>query len=109
MIVTLVVQRRIPFLLAPWKTEPSAGPAAPFTHLPPAFSGDHSPIRGRAVTSAHTLSVGAVMSRVAAVGWVMGQTIVWSHGTNPFRHRPAGHRRAQGARPPEVRQRGGGA
>ena len=41
---------------------------APFTHLPPAFSGDHSPIRGRSETRAQTFSAGAAMSREAAVG-----------------------------------------
>ena len=45
--VTVVDQRRTPFLLVPSKTAPSAGAVAPLTHLPPAFSGDHSPIRGR--------------------------------------------------------------
>ena len=66
--VALVDQRRTPFLLLPLKTAPSAGPVAPLIHLPPAFSGDHSPIRGRSETSAHTFSAGAAMSRVAAVG-----------------------------------------
>ena len=76
MTVTVVDQRRTPFLLVPLKTEPRAGPVAPLTHFPPAFSGDHSPIRGRSATSAQTFSAGAAMSRVAAVGWAMGKTIV---------------------------------
>ena len=67
-IVTVVDQRRMPFLLVPRKTAPSAGPVAPLIHFPPAFSGDHSPIRGRSETSAQTFSVGAAISRVAAVG-----------------------------------------
>ena len=68
MTVALVDQRRMPFLLEPLKTAPSAGPVAPLIHFPPAFSGDHSPIRGRSATSAHTFSAGAAMSREAAVG-----------------------------------------
>ncbi len=66
--VTVVDQRRSPFLLVPVKTAPRAGPVAPFAHLPPAFSGDHSPIRGRSETSIQTFSAGAAMSRVTAVG-----------------------------------------
>ena len=66
--VTVVDQRRTPFLLVPLNTEPRAGPVAPFVHLPPTFSGDHSPIRGRSETSDHTFSAGAAMSRETAVG-----------------------------------------
>ena len=68
MTVALVDQRRMPFLLEPLKTAAERGPVAPPIHFPPAFSGDHSPIRGRSATSSHTFSAGAAMSREAAVG-----------------------------------------
>jgi hypothetical protein len=35
---------------------------APFDHVPPRFSGDHSPIRGRSVTIPQTRSGGAETS-----------------------------------------------
>ena len=58
----------LPFWLRPLNTAPTAGPFAPLVHVPPWFSGDHSPIRGRSVTISNTLSGGAAMSRVTETG-----------------------------------------
>src|SRR4051794_16999559 len=52
-IVTDVIQTAMPLRLVPRNFAPTAGPAAPPTHLPPVFSGLHSPIRGRSLTSSY--------------------------------------------------------
>ena len=66
--LTFVPQAFLPFLFRPLKIAPTAGPVAPLAHLPPWFSGDHSPMRGKSVTSAHTLSGDAENSRVTETG-----------------------------------------
>src|SRR3954468_13527592 len=53
-IVTDVIQTARPCRLVPRNFAPTAGPAAPPTHLPPVFSGLHSPIRGRSLTSSYS-------------------------------------------------------
>jgi len=68
MTVALVDHRRTPFLFVPVKTAPRAGPVAPFSHDPPTFSGESSPIRGRSATNAHADSAGAAISRTSATG-----------------------------------------
>src|ERR1700722_3567988 len=75
--VAVVFHRRNPFLLDPEKMAPGAGPVAPLTHLPPTFSGENSPMRGRSETSSHTVLAGAAMSRVSATGYVMGLHDSW--------------------------------
>src|ERR1022692_1263143 len=75
--VAVVFHRRNPFLLVPEKMAPGAGPVAPLTHLPPTFSGENSPMRGRSETSSHTVLAGAAMSRVSATGYVMGLHDSW--------------------------------
>jgi hypothetical protein len=55
----------LPLRLLPLNRAPSAGPLAPFTHFPPVFSGDHSPMRDNSLTSANTRSAGAAISRLA--------------------------------------------
>jgi len=60
--VTSVLQRWIPLRLRPRNFAPGAGPSAPPTHLPPAFSFDHSPILGRSETSVQSVSADAAMS-----------------------------------------------
>src|SRR3954452_5015553 len=49
--VTDVIHTASPWRLVPRNLAPTAGPVAPPTHLPPVFSGLHSPIRGRSLTS----------------------------------------------------------
>ena len=74
---------------------------APLTHLPPAFSGDHSPIRGRSETSAHTSLGGGGDVTGGGSGVGHGQTIVWAHGTGPDRDR--GEAQDDRADPSDVR------
>ena len=58
---TSVLQRRQPLRLCPRNRAPTAGPAAPLRHSPPAFSGLSRPIAGRSLTSDQTLSAGALI------------------------------------------------
>ena len=70
---TEVDQDRRPIRFFPLKRAPTAGPAAPLLQVPPRFSGDQSPIRGRSVTIAHTFSAGAAISQDTDTTLVMSQ------------------------------------
>ena len=50
--VTVVDQLFLPLRLVPLNFTPVSARVAPFSHLPPVFSGLHSPMRGRSLTSA---------------------------------------------------------
>ncbi len=61
----------LPLALVPLNFAPTAGPVAPFTHLPPVFSGENSPIRGRSLINAYTCSGDAGRTRVTSIRALM--------------------------------------
>src|SRR3954447_26684839 len=58
--VTVVLHRRHPARLLPRNFVPAAGPVAPPSPLPPVFSGLHSPMRGKSVTSSYSRAASAL-------------------------------------------------
>ena len=59
----VVAQCFVPWLLVPWNSAPTSGPVASCSHIPPVFSGDSSPMRGRSLTMSYSASGEAAMTR----------------------------------------------
>src|ERR1700680_4944833 len=85
MIVATVSHFLFPFRFVPRNFAPGCGPVAPCSHLAPTFSGDHSPIRVRSETIAHTCSTGAAISRVTLTSSAIGAMYLSQVGVEHFR------------------------
>src|ERR1035441_11131480 len=99
MIVPNVFHLFLPLRFLPRNVAPTFFPTRPRNQVAPSFSGDHSPMRVKSDTIAHTLSGGALISWITLTCSAIGRRVARAVLTVRRVHR----RHTRPARQPPVR------